>query len=311
MTSMFDTALTDLGWLTFVQEKHELRPVTLQSGTPEGDGAYATMTVFVNHRNRIRSVKLMPYMPVTVRYSASTAPAKLQRQWLDLGDGLTASLGEYGIDGVINLSPNVLDVRPMQWGGYAASVRYTYAISLPDDASTRAAAVRKNINKAVRLGYTTVASTDYEAVVRCLESTEQRQGFSYGITAEDLARLEHTMAPGTLKTYLTRDGEGNLASSRVVLAKPGGTALDLLAGTYEEHLRHGATQITIGHALSDLSASGSLRFDYGGANIRNVAAAKMDWGCDLVPFYSISQPGLKSIAREGMSFVRRIRTGRS
>jgi hypothetical protein len=58
----------------------------------------------------------------------------------------------------------------------------------------------------------------------------------------------------------------------------------------------GANQLIMSFALEDLQEAGSCGFDYAGANIPSIAAAKATWGGQLVPYYSVRQPNARALA---------------
>jgi hypothetical protein len=210
----------------------------------------------------------------------------------------------YGMRGSIAFPPELSDVRPWQWVGLLASVAYTSRISLPYDLLIADRSVRKQIAKAERTGYTAEAARSIDDVVHCLAGTEQKQGFQYGITGNDLKIVAEHLGQEHLRLYVSYSATGEPASTRAVLSAPGTWAIDWLAGTSSEHRSSGATQYLINHVLADLAAAGSIGFDFGGANMRNIAAAKMLWGGQLVPFYRIRRQDLRYAARVAVNWLR-------
>jgi hypothetical protein len=85
----------------------------------------------------------------------------------------------------------------------------------------------------------------------------------------------------------------------------GGQACDLAAGTRREFLQSGATQHLIAHVLDDLHCCGATSFNFCGANLRSIAAAKSDWGGRFVTHYTIEgfdKIGLEYMARSWVQF---------
>lgn len=302
MNSIF----ADPGWIAFVEQKHQLNHRFLTAGTLGDDTAFAQILVFVNSRGKIRTPRLMPYMPVHLQTTQTTSLTKLQRQWLTLGSELARQMRDIGYGGALSLDPQVQDVRPWQWQGTTAEVRYTMTIELPTQVSNFSHSTRKQIKKALRSGYTAELTDDVDAIVACLRETEERQSFGYGLTADDLLFLRDHMSEGSLRMYLAKSPDGEPASSRVILAPAGGVAIDLVAGTVTGDLRNGVTQLIIAHALEDLATYGTTSFDYGGANIESVAASKMEWGVQLTPFYTISEVNLRSTALLGKRWITKV-----
>jgi hypothetical protein len=230
-------------------------------------------------------------------------PQKIERQWLEVAEYFAAEMRKLGLGGAVSLDPTIADVRAWQWAGYRAEARYTYVIDLPYSLQTATNAVRKNIKKAERAGYCCGRTSDYTEVVGCLQETQQRQNFDYGLTEADLRNLHQRMGDDHCRMYVTRDESGQAVSSRVVLHAPGATALDWVAGTRSDHLQQGVTQQVIHHVLNDLHEAGAPSFDYGGANIAHVARSKAEWGGRLAPFYTVRPRNLRTIAQDSSGLI--------
>jgi hypothetical protein len=87
-----------------------------------------------------------------------------------------------------------------------------------------------------------------------------------------------------------------MASCRVVLHAPGGVAIDWVAATATDHLKSGATQALIRFTLQDLQDNGAKRFDFAGAGLPSVSAAKACWGGRLVAYPTLTQQTFKTAA---------------
>ncbi len=103
---------------------------------------------------------------------------------------------------------------------------------------------------------------------------------------------------------------GEPASVDVDLYHPGSRAVGWVGGTKTEHLQSGATQLLQGYVLEDLQAAGATGYDFVGANIPSVAAAKATWGGHLVPFYSVEAYTLRSLAKWALNCFRFRRAGK-
>jgi hypothetical protein len=90
----------------------------------------------------------------------------------------------------------------------------------------------------------------------------------------------------------------------VALVQPGGRALDWLAGTTVDALSTGATQLTIGQMLSDLQDAGVTVFDFNGADLPSVAAAKANWGGQLTPLITVEQLNPRNLARDAWRILK-------
>lgn len=296
--------LFDNGWVEFTQTKWGLDARRLVYGSPDSGAPFAETLVYTNAAGKLRMPPRTPYCPVNFRSTSTPSPQRIARQWLDASQALAREMHDAGFAGAIALDPSVSDVRQWQWLGYRAEVRYTYLFDLPHDLSIASAAVRKNYRKAERAGYTCERTDDFEAALACLSETEARQGFSHGLSAMDLARLQASMGTERCRAYLCRSSTGEPASFRIVLHARGACAVDWIAGTTTSHLRSGSTQLLIKSVLEDLEQAGASGFDHAGANIATVAASKSEWGGTLAPFYVLRANDLRSLAGQARSWAR-------
>jgi hypothetical protein len=100
-----------------------------------------------------------------------------------------------------------------------------------------------------------------------------------------------------LRAYLCYAPDGEPASVSVVLHRSGGPAIGWVGGTRTAHLSSGAAQLVDRFSLDDLHACGATGFDWGGANIPGVSAAKAAWGSRLMPCYAIEEYGPRKLAK--------------
>lgn len=205
-----------------------------------------------------------------------------------------------GVAGRLLLPPDVLDARAFQWRGMRAEVRYTLIADFESDPPLADAAVRKRIGKACRAGYRAELCEDPAEILSCLAATEQRQNFAHLIDLSALSTLWETMPRGTIRGHCVRSPTGEAVSAGVRLVSPDGWAIDWLQGSKREHLDQGVNQLAYEYALQDMQGCGAKLFDFGGANIRNVARAKEKWGFPLKPYIAIAPASFRNIAREGL-----------
>jgi GNAT acetyltransferase-like protein len=298
------------GWLEFNRARWRVRPYRFRYSPSDSNASALESVLYLNARGRIVLPKLNPYLPVAFQPTPTRSPIRLCRQWLEIAQTLVDEMGERQLGATVTLPPEVTDIRPWIWAGFQVGVHYTYYNDLPIDAKRVDPAVRKKCQQARSLGYTCERSSQLTHVLACLRETEKHQRFSYGLTERDLKRLTRWLGEDCFRMYLCYSPEGRPASARLVLYCPGGRAMDWVCGTAAQHIRSGATQLLIWSVLEDLHSAGARGFDFGGANIRNVAAAKMIWGGQLVPFYSLqAEYNLRTLAKWLYGWVRYHRTG--
>lgn len=283
-------------WIEFNCITWGLKP--LQMSWPSSDDVVPSLHVwlYADRRGRLHQPPLNVYLPVIFRATPTEKVQRVERQWRDLGGQFARALRHYRIRTPLTLPPEVTDVRPFLWHGFHAVPAYTYILPLPHDFNLVSSAARKNANKAARAGYTCriAQPNEYEAVLHCLHGTENRQHFCYHINVKDLMSAIELLGQQRFRVYICVAPTGAPAAARVVLTAPGERSIDWLAGTRPEHLQSGATQLLIRHVLDDLAAAGSVAFDFAGANLVTVSAAKAEWGGRLAVMYRIFIPSLRT-----------------
>jgi len=288
------------GWKQFVKLKWDFDALDCSSDDDKKESELAGL-LWADRRGLISQPPTIPYTPL---FPTRSGPASSDRAWIERATAVAEQMSTFGTGGTIAFPPELVDVRPWQWNGFLANVAYTSRISLPHDLSLVDRSVRKQIAKAERAGYIVAPARSIDDVFHCLAGTEQKQRFQYGITGHDLKIATGHLGPENLRLYVCYSATGEPASARAVLCTPGTWAIDWLAGTSAEHRSSGATQFLINHVLEDLSALQAIGFDYGGANLQSIAAAKTAWGGRLTPFYRIRRQDLRYVAKLTASWLR-------
>ena len=283
------------GWQEFNRLKWEVTPLPVQLGQENSDLPRLDALLYLNRRGRVVRPPLNPYLAVTFQPTCTTQPFRITAQWLKSSQLLVSKMREYGLSRTLFLPPEVGDVRPWQWAGYRTSVRYTYHLDFPYDLRKADTGVRSRVRRAARLGYVCKRTTDVRAVWDCLKATEERQGFEHRLTVEDLELAHRCLGDEHLRGYVCYGPQGEPASAAYVLYVRGGKGIGWLHGAKKEHLSDGAVQLLDAFILEELQASGATGFDFVGANLPGVATAKSYWGCELIPYYVIEEPGLLAV----------------
>ncbi len=303
--------LTLDGWLEFNRVKWGLSPVRLRLSVDRSDRPSVELVVYTDKRGRIRTPKLNPYTPMSFLPTDTESISRLGRQWLSVGQLVVKEFRKRGLVNTVSFPPSIGDVRPWKWSGFQVSVNYSFYSEFPYDPDAIEKSVRSKIRKATKLGYTCERTSRLNDVVQCLEDTADRQQFDYKLTVEDLKTLQGLLGSDICRSYVCYAPNGDAASGRIALYYPGASALGWVAGTKREYLSDGCAQLLWLFTLDDLQNSGACGFDWVGANIPSVAAAKAAWGGRLVPYYTIRQPSVRALAHHVMDFVKfsRLRSG--
>lgn len=293
-------------WLEFNRYKWGLTPLRLQLTEGNADRPAIQAVVYLDKKGRIVQPPLNPYLPVVFHPTPTAKKPRLSRQWLSLSKLLVKELSKRGVKGSVAFPPEVEDIRQWQWHGFLGEVRYTFYIDFPYEIDMADHSERKQINKAKRRGFTCeIASRDtYSEVVACLAETESRQGFNCKVSTRDLEVAFNLLGEDTFRVYVCRSNTGEIACARIVISSPGLRAVDWVAGTKTAFLPSGCTQFLIWHILNDLTQQGAVGFDFAGANLPSVSAAKADWGGKLVPFYVIRPLNLRTLGLYTFKFLK-------
>jgi hypothetical protein len=291
------TPLSLPGWLEFNRRKWGITPHQ-EVLTTEGKPLPAVEAVFyTNKRGNLVMPRLNPYLPAEFRPTATDALRRLYRQWQSLGGLLAERWRKLGLAGTISLHPGIVDVRPFQWRGLRAGVRYTFQIPFPFDLMAADKDVRRRAKNAEDTGFTCALTTDMTQAIACLAETESRQEFDYRLTVDDLRLALDLLGNDHFRTYVCYGPQMQPVSTLIIVHCPGCWAVGLAAGTVRDSLSSGATQLMYRFALHDLQDAGAAGFDFAGANLPLISAFKLQWGGRLVPIYSVEQYGLRSTAR--------------
>ena len=293
------------GWLEFNRYKWAVTPLRLKL-SEEGKELPAIETVlYLDKKGRIVQPPLNPYLPVAFYPTSTDKTTRLYQQWLRMSELLVEEFVKRGVKGSVAFCPEVMDVRQWQWHGFLAEVRYTFYLEIPYDIELSANSTRGKVRKAERAGFVCEVAPKkmFSEVIQCLAETESRQKFSYKLDVKDLEVALDLLGEDVFRTYVCRSKSGELASCRIVLSVSGSRAVDWVAGTREDFLSSGATQLLIWYVLKDLAQRGVTGFDFAGANLPSVSASKADWGGKLTPYYAIRPLNLRTLAALGRRMI--------
>lgn len=291
------------GWLQFNEYKWKLKPSKLRFNIDNKEVPSVEAIVYLDRRGRIVMPPLNPYLPVSFYPSQTNKVYRLRRQWLSVS-GLFADALQKRVYGAVSFPPDIIDVREFQWRGFLIEPRYTFYLTLPLDLSNVDHMVRKQINKALSNGFQIQRSLCFEKVIECLADTERRQGFTYHLNINDLHEANRLIGEDNFRCYVAIAPNSEVASARIILKGSGSHAVDWVAGTKKEFLNSGITQYLISYALEDLVKDGITTFDFAGANLPTVQAAKSSWGGELKVYYVLRQPSIRALASISMRFLK-------
>jgi len=301
--------LTLDGWLEFNRYKWDVKPLMVRLSEEGKELPAIEAVLYLNRRGRIVQPPLNPYLPVSFYITPTEKMSRIYRQRASLNKLLVEEFIRRGTKGSVTFPPEMFDVRQWQWNGFLTQVRYTFFIDLPYSIALSDYSVRKHVNKARRKGFTCERGTKdmFAEVIACLAETEARQRFSYRLNVKDLELALSLLGEESFRIYVCRSNSGEVASARIILSAPGLRAIDWVAGTKKQFLSSGATQLVILYALTDLAEQKAIGFDFAGANLPTVSAAKTVWGGKLKSYYVVSPFNLRTLGALGFKVGHQIR----
>jgi hypothetical protein len=285
------------GWLEFSREYWGVRPERIKFSLDRGDCPGVEAVLLLDRKGKIVCPRTVPYLPISYFPEPGATSYGQYRDYLEVMGKLAKEMCLRGITHVLSFPPEISDLRPWQWAGLVAEVRYTFHYDLPFDASRIYQSTRRNIKATKKKGFTCDRAEKIEHVYQCLAQAQERQGFNYQISADGLRRAQSLMGPEACRTYVCYSPAGEPVATLIALSAPGARALFWLAGMGRtDSANYGFNEVLYEFVLEDLCRTGASGIDFVGANIPRVAAAKARWGGYLVPFYVV-EPRTRNLLR--------------
>lgn len=282
-----DTALATAEWRAFTQAYWHVEPLRFEYA-PRGPGGPTLQAIcYSDRKGRIVLPPYQPHLPLEFKPTPTGAIYRRQRQWLETARLFVEDMITHGILGEVTFSAAVTDPRPWIWSHFRVAPRFTSFLDFPFSLRQADRVVRQQAGKASRAGFICERTDKLDDVFHCLQGSESRRDFHYGVTLQGLEMARRALGPDAFRTYLCRAAGGDPATARVVLHRPGGRACDWLAGTVDNHLHSGATQLLMTYMLDDLDQAGALGYNSCGDDVESVSYAKTMWGGRLMTQYSI------------------------
>lgn len=288
-----DSPLSLPGWVKWNEEKWGLHSETVMYKKQGKEYPYLKGIVYKDKTGRITIPPLNPYLPFEFADTA-IGNDSLYADYQYVMDLFVGDLKKYGIKDKIALPSGFIDIRSFIWNGLTADIRYTFLQDMTS-VCNYAKHINKNINKAVRSGYTVDISYNWDEIVYCLSGSENKKHFSYNISSADIKNCAELLGHAVVRGYLVKDKDGAPVSGGVRLVKENGIAIDWVQGTIREYLKNGVNQLLYDFVLEDIKKSGCSYFDWYGANIPSVALAKSAWGGMLVPYVIVTEKSLRCV----------------
>jgi len=286
------------GWVEFNRRKWGVTPLTIHHARSGSRWPELRAVLYLNERSQVVVPPLHPYVALSFHATPTRQTSRASAQWLELAGLFLQDVNSRRLGTPLPLPPDVTDLRPFQWSGYAVGLRYTCLLEFPYSLDLAEGSVRTAIQKARRLDYRCERTTNMRAVASCLEATEHRQGFTHQLTVDDLNLLQTLLGEEHLRAYICYGADGTAAAAQLILHQPGARAIGWVAGAHPARLQDGVNQLLEHETVHDLQAAGASGYDLAGANLPSVAAAKLKWGGQLVAYGTVEEAGLAAGLRK-------------
>ena len=259
--------------------------------------------LYLDKRGRVRMPPSNPYLPLQFSSTSTEKNCQLYTQLTSVMKLLAEDIKGRGVLGSLAFPPGFFDARAFQWLGFDTIFHYTFVTQLPLNDSDLDTSIRTYFRKAQKEGCTVKRTHNWEEVIYCLNKTAQAKGFDYLFDADQLTRCLEILGDDILFAHIGYSDELLPISAQVKISIPNGICIDWLAGTDRSYINLGIKYL-YSQSLNEILIAGSKYFDYCGANIESVAAAKAAWAFPLVPCITIRDNSLKSKAKKAVGHVR-------
>lgn len=300
------TVLDEAGWVDWTCQRFGLDRDLVQIQLPGKHSASLESTLYRNKAGRVVSPPMHPHLDIHVEI-APTAPAdSAERLRLELGRQLAKRLQQSGLRGSLILPPDYTDARSFQWAGLQVGLSYTHQFDFPRVPRSEDRDITRRAAKAANSGYYVERSSDWPSILDCLNDTAKHAGFRQRLTLSDLFALAKGTGPEFLRGYLVRDSAGVPVSGGIVLFREGCIAINWQQGSMRTALSAGVSQLMYTFALADVERDGASGFNFAGADIPSVAAAKAAWRAPLRAQLRISQVSVSGLLRSRLAHNERV-----
>ncbi len=280
-------------WRGILARHYGIEAETRRFQTGNGDGELV-LPVLARGRGAGRRLAVPPLFPY---YSFHYAGTLLQAGFhgeqvrLQLQEQLLTYLQDNFSEVELNLHPDITDVRPFIWAGYAVKVRYTYLLSLAPGGSTPLVAdfLARDLARARRCGLEVRKELSTEGALPPVLASFRRNGIRPAFSPEVLADIcGELLAAGQLRVFTVREGARVLASLLVLADGP--VVYHWLSGMEERAKETGANKLLFVSTIEQLQAEGCWKMlDFWGGDIRAISYFKSAMGGTLQTYFTVSR----------------------
>ena len=232
--------------------------------------------------------ELSPHGGFLLRPVAGANPARREsEQGATSRDLISFLTAEYG-DVRLTHAPELADVREFAWAGWETIPRYTYSLAVTtaeklwERLERRTRAVIRKAESSFRFSATEdslLLRQQYELVY------ENRHGDPPIKAAVVQSFVEEAARSSLTESYVVADSDTGAPASVVVFVRGFDTIYAWVAGADPAFREAGATPLLYWKLLQQTAFP---RFDFVGANMREIALFKRGFGGELRPYYAVN-----------------------
>ncbi len=186
--------------------------------------------------------------------------------------------------------PEITDIRPFQWRGWADRTYYTYLVDLSDLKCLWEAMfndVRSKVRKGQKSGFTFGRYGSAKQFYRLWSQTFEKQGITAPVDEDRLKHLFDILEARGILTVYESCVDGEVASMIAVLKDNERSAHEWQATTSARYLETGVFAFSMWSVMEDLAELGFRQFDLDGAGLKSIAFSKNQFGGRLAPHYRV------------------------
>lgn len=234
---------------------------------------------------------LTPYTPFVYRPVTGSYPSKITFEHISVTRSLINRLkSEYSNSSHL-LLPSTLDVRPWIWTGWKAIPHYTYILDLNRELRL-SHAIRKQVNKGNRSGFTLEVDWSLDAFWNIFSKTQRRQNFAIDMGKIQFCKLANLLhESGITKMITALSPDKNPIASRIEIFLPeSDTCYDWVAGSDPDYLTTGVNPWLMVRVIGIMNEQGFNKWDLCGAGFETIARFKGEFGGELTLYFQIDSP---------------------
>jgi hypothetical protein len=186
--------------------------------------------------------------------------------------------------------PSVVDLRPFSWNHWDVIPQYTYQISLGDEEGIRenfSSSLRRKLTHGDGGHFIIQEENEPENLISLHQESYSRKGRNIILDKGLLKNyIEKVQEKKLVKIFKITDSNGMINSCRAIL-QWNNIVYDWIAGTSSNNKENNATHFLVWNILRQYSREGYIKFDFMGANTKNIIDFKRMFGGELIPYFEV------------------------